>query len=280
MELLLPDKPIKALEDSVIFPHIDCSPTLAAILKTNASADEKAYLNSICRKAEEYKVNVQVIYANNPIETSSAIVDLRESHSINGIIVLSSYGKEADYALHNMIPTRLDIDCVSNGALGLLMGSSSTVSYRIAPCAPIAVVKLLDYSNIDVTNKNVAILGRSLRVGRPLAEILCKKDANVTVYHSKSTFDLRNFDIVISAIGKAKKIKADQFDKDKHYILIDVGINVDENGKLCGDFDIESFKDMNVKITPVPGCIGPIATVSLFTKLYANAADLRGEIVG
>lgn len=286
MELLLPDKAIAALEEYVITPYRMLHPTLGVIIKKNDQNNpDYVYLRSIQKKAEEYGAKVEVVHVSGYADAANAIQHLRHCTLINGIIILSSFGAEADRALSNMVPSRLDIDCTAASTFGQLITSTSPVGYRYGPCAAVAVMKLLEYENIDLTGKNVAVMGRSLTVGRPLAEMLTQHNATVTCYHSKSEYyDLSHYDIVVSAMGKAKAISHKNVarymvqDEFTPQYLIDVGINVDENGKVCGDFDFESFKeDENIRITPVPGCIGKLATVVLFSKLFSNAAEMNGD---
>lgn len=281
MELLLPDKAISGLEEHVIFPNKELHPTLGVIIKTNASPDDLSYLKSIKKHAAAYEVQLQIIECANFTEASHAISMFKHWTDISGIIVLSSFGTaEIDRALANMTPSRLDLDCAASSTMGMLITAQSPVGYRFGPCAPVAVIKLLEYEGMsDLTGKKVAVLGRSLRVGRPLAEMLTQHNATVTCYHSKSgvtSFASSDYDIIVSAVGQANLLSASNFSTHYSGILIDVGVNVNDEGKLCGDFDFNSFTDLNVQITPVPGCIGKIATTVLFSKLFTNAAQMRG----
>lgn len=282
--VLSPDPVIHRLEDEVILPNRHLNPTLGVVIKSNAPAEDLSYFTSIQKKAEKYNVTLDVRQCDNPVEAQNAITHLKQNPAMCGIIILSHYSPSADMVIYNSIPTRLDIDCLSANTMGRLMTSTSNISYRLAPCAAVAAYKMLEYNGLDdLTGKTVAVLGRSLRVGRPLAEILCQKNATVTVFHTKSPENrtLENFDIVISAIGQPKEITYDDdfYYLDHKHIIIDVGINVDENGKVCGDVDFNSFPD-NFRITPVPGGIGKLATVVLFTKVFKNAINkISGEEV-
>ena len=282
--VLSPDPVIHRLEDEVILPNRHLNPTLGVVIKSNAPAEDLSYFTSIQKKAAKYNVTLDVRQCDNPVEAQNAITHLKQNPAMCGIIILSHYSPSADMVIYNSIPTRLDIDCLSANTMGRLMTSTSNISYRLAPCAAVAAYKMLEYNGLDdLTGKTVAVLGRSLRVGRPLAEILCQKNATVTVFHTKSPENrtLENFDIVISAIGQPKEITYDDdfYYLDHKHIIIDVGINVDENGKVCGDVDFNSFPD-NFRITPVPGGIGKLATVVLFTKVFKNAINkISGEEV-
>ncbi len=135
------------------------------------------------------------------------------------------------------------------------------------PCTPLACIEILDHYNIEIEGNHAVIVGRSNLVGRPLATLLEQKNATVTQCHSRSK-PLSNYtilgDILIVAIGRAKVITADMVKQDA--IVIDVGMNRDEEGKLCGDVDFESVKEKCSFITPVPGGIGPITVMELFAN--------------
>lgn len=279
-KLLLPDSAIDALESTVILPNRHLNPSLGVIIKADAPKDDTSYLHSILKLGEKYNVNVIIRSDEDALQAHNSIEEFKANPAINGIILLSHFGG-ADAALYRAIPTRLDIDCLSPITLERLMANSSNIGYRLAPCAAVAVYKMLEYNGFDdLAGCNVAILGRSLRIGRPLAEILCQKNATITLFHTKSPSDkfLEDYDIVISAIGQPKEIS---FCKSKYYdntenllpqTIIDVGINVDGNGKLCGDVDINSFPD-SFTITPTPGGVGRLATVVLFCKVFYNSIN-------
>jgi methylenetetrahydrofolate dehydrogenase (NADP+)/methenyltetrahydrofolate cyclohydrolase len=133
-------------------------------------------------------------------------------------------------------------------------------------------MKLLEREGIDLQGKNAVVLGRSETVGKPMAMLLLNANATVTVCHSK-TQNLkeicRNADVLISAIGKSKFVTADMV-KDGA-VVIDVGINRDEFGKLCGDVDFENVKDKTSFITPVPGGVGPMTITMLMYNTYITA---------
>ena len=145
-----------------------------------------------------------------------------------------------------------------------------------APCTAQAVVEMLDFAGIELSGKRVAIIGRSLVVGKPLAMLLMKKNATVTVCHTK-TVDMpticREAEIVIAAAGRAKMIDQTYIGKDA--IVIDVGINMDENNKLCGDVDLDSIQALASMATPVPGGVGTVTT-SVLAQHVVQAAMKNG----
>ncbi|MBC74882.1 MAG: bifunctional methylenetetrahydrofolate dehydrogenase/methenyltetrahydrofolate cyclohydrolase [Halobacteriovoraceae bacterium] len=142
------------------------------------------------------------------------------------------------------------------------------------PCTPMGVLELLNHNQIEALGKRVVIIGKSLIVGRPLSLLLQNMGATVTVCHSK-TQNLESHtlqaDIIISAVGSPKFLTKDYFNKDLNQVVIDVGINRDHNGKLCGDVDFENVKNIVSAITPVPGGVGPLTVISLMENLVKSA---------
>ena len=143
---------------------------------------------------------------------------------------------------------------------------------KIVACTPLGVMKLLEREGIDLQGKNAVVLGRSETVGKPMAMLLLNANATVTICHSK-TKNLkeicRNADVLVSAIGKPKFVTTDMVKDDA--VVIDVGINRDEAGKLCGDVDFENVKDKTSYITPVPGGVGPMTITMLMYNTYITA---------
>ena len=149
--------------------------------------------------------------------------------------------------------------------------------YDFLPCTPAGVMRLLEESNIDVSGKNCVVVGRSNIVGKPQAMLLLRKNGTVTICHSK-TKDLkaecRRADILVVAMGKARFITSDYIKPGA--AVIDVGMDRDENGKLCGDVDFNGVKEVAGAITPVPGGVGPMTIAMLLTNTL-NAAKKHGK---
>ncbi len=138
------------------------------------------------------------------------------------------------------------------------------------PCTSKAVIKILEFYNIELTGKNVVVVGRSNIVGKPLIPQLLNKNATVTICHSKTkniNEILQRADIIIVAIGKAKFLKKEMIKKDA--VLIDVGINFEE-GKMCGDIDFEDVKEKALAITPVPGGVGAVTNALLIDNIISS----------
>lgn len=145
------------------------------------------------------------------------------------------------------------------------------------PCTPRGIVKLLDFYKIDIAKKNIVVIGRSMIVGKPLATLLGNLNATVTLCHSK-TKDLKahtsRADIIISAVGSPRYFNKEYLRASQDQVLIDVGINQDQNKKLCGDMDFDNIKDFCQAITPVPGGIGPLTVLSLIENLMISTQGI------
>lgn len=270
-------KAIYRLESVSILPFYYLQPTLAVIIHPDRKTHkgDYSYLKALQTAGAGYNAKVEAFYAATPQEVSDILVKLKYNPNYDGLMIISDYG-EAIRGLYDIIPARLDIDGMSSGSLGRLFGATNPIAYRKAPSTPVAIMKILQELMIErnekLENKRIAVIGRSIKVGRPLAEILLQQNATVMLWHSHSPEPLSKFnyfDIIISAIGKPKHWNSENLDP-QGKLLIDVGINVDEDGKLCGDFDYLDFKDKADYITPVPGGVGPMTTVTVFAKLFAN----------
>lgn len=145
------------------------------------------------------------------------------------------------------------------------------------PCTPKGIITLLKHYNIPIAGKHCVIIGRSLIVGKPMSMLLTNENATVTLCHSK-TKDIAYFtkqaDIIISAVGKAKFINSNYVNSDKDQTLIDVGMNKDDQGKLCGDIDLADVENHVKSITPVPGGVGPLTVFSLIENLIQSTEDI------
>ena len=166
------------------------------------------------------------------------------------------------------IPFEKDVDGFSATNLGLLVKHEE----RIVACTPLGVMKMLEKEGIDLTGKHAVVLGRSDTVGKPMANLLLNANATVTICHSQTANVkeiCRTADVLVSAIGKPKFVTEDMVKEGA--VVIDVGMNRDENGKLCGDVDYEKVKEKTSYITPVPGGVGPMTITMLMYNTYLTA---------
>ena len=201
-------------------------------------------------------------------QLSSLIEELVASENVHGILVQLPLPKHLnERRILRLIPPAKDVDgfCAEN------IGNLAMNRETIVSCTPYGVMKMLEEYKIDPKGKRAVVLGRSNIVGKPMAMLLLNADATVTVCHSK-TQDLKEVcaqaDILVVAIGRAKFVGADMVKEGA--VVIDVGMDRDENGKLCGDVDFDAVKDKASYITPVPGGVGPMTiTMLLYNTVLA-----------
>ena len=199
-------------------------------------------------------------------EVLSLIDQLNEDNLIDGILVQMPIPKHLDSKkIQNRIHYLKDVDGLTDINAGRLIHNQDT----LVPCTPMGIMTLLEYYGIEVSGKNVVIVGRSDLVGKPLAALMTNQDATVTICHSKtknlSTYT-KQADILVVAVGKSNLIR--EKDVKEEAIIIDVGINRLEDGKLCGDVDFESVSRKVSYITPVPGGVGQMTVYELGNNTY------------
>ena len=202
-------------------------------------------------------------------EVLALIQRLNHDDKIHGILVqlpLPAHFNE-ELIIESIIPTK-DVDGFHPINIGNLMLGKPLFS----PCTPAGVIELLRASQIDMKGKNVVVVGRSNIVGKPVAALLLHEHATVTICHSKTKSlkdETRRADILIAAIGKPKMITADMVKEGA--VVIDVGVNRLEDGKLVGDVDFDGMKDKVAAITPVPGGVGPMTITMLMANTVKSA---------
>lgn len=241
-------------------------PKLAVILVGENPASE-VYVRNKAKACEDIGVDFELHRMGKETTTDDllGLIDrLNDDESVNGILLQHPCDADVDElkAFERINPLK-DVDGFNPVNVGRLnIGQECLVS-----CTPYGVLKMLKSENIDIEGKNVVIVGRSNIVGKPMAALMLKENATVTICHSK-TKGLKNFtklaDILIVAIGKAKFITSDMIKEDA--VVIDVGMNRID-GKLCGDADFETIKDKTSFITPVPGGVGPMTIAMLMENL-------------
>lgn len=249
-------------------------PGLAVVLVGDdpASAVYVRNKETACQKIGFYSEVHRLSAEISEKELLDLIDSLNNNDKIHGILVqlpLPSHIEEKKVI--NSINPDKDVDGFHPISVGnMVIGQTSFL-----PCTPAGIMAMLKRYNIETSSKNVVVLGRSLIVGKPMANLLIEKgiDATVTVCHSR-TADIKAYtsraDILIAAIGKAKFVNSDMV-KDGA-ILIDVGMNRDEDGTLCGDVDFEDVLPKVSKITPVPGGVGPMTIAMLMVNTFKSAS--------
>ncbi|MEG1529086.1 MAG: bifunctional methylenetetrahydrofolate dehydrogenase/methenyltetrahydrofolate cyclohydrolase FolD [Clostridia bacterium] len=236
---------------------------LAVILVGDDPASQVYVRNKINGCAE---VGMKSFLCKLPAEATfddvlKQIKELNENREVSGIILQLPLPKHLDEApLLDAIDPNKDVD----GCHYVQKGRLWTGRDSLIACTPFGVMKLLEHYNISVAGKNAVVIGRSNLVGKPLAQLLLDKNATVTICHSK-TQNIAEItsraDIVCVAIGKAKFLTADMVKEGA--VVIDVGMDRDENGKLCGDVDFANVAEKCSFITPVPGGVGPMTVTML-----------------
>lgn len=207
-------------------------------------------------------------------ELNSLVEKLNSDESVNGILCqlpLPSHLDEKEVL--NLIKPEKDVDAFHPENVGHIMIGD----FNFLPCTPAGIMEMLRYENIGLDGKNCVIIGRSNIVGKPMAMLMLKENATVTVCHSH-TKNLKEVvaraDVVVAAVGKAKFVTADMI-KDGA-VIIDVGINRCEDGKLYGDVDFEACKEKASYITPVPGGVGPMTIATLMQNTVTAAKIQKG----
>lgn len=234
-----------------------------AVLGIHGDDASAVYVKRIQKNCEKYGIKFLLKMANNEEEFKANFEEIKNDDNITGIMFQQPLPKQC-LELINEIPSYKDIEGLSAENMGKLMLGKEDV---IIPCTSKAVIETLDYYNIDLTGKKVVIVGRSNIVGKPLIPQVLAKNATVTICHSKTKNiddELRQADVIIMAIGKAKFLKKEQIKQGA--ILIDVGINF-EDGKIVGDIDFEDVKEKASKCTPVPGGIGTVTNALLIDNI-------------
>lgn len=244
-----------------------------AVVLVGEDPASQVYVRNKIKACEE--VGIKSFSYHLPAETSQEqlcglIDELAEAENIQGILVQLPLPKHIDErAVLRRIPTKKDVDGFSAENVGNLAMNRET----IAACTPYGVMKMLEAYGIDPKGKSAVVLGRSNIVGKPMAMLLLNADATVTVCHSK-TKNLKEVcagaDILVVAIGRAKFVTADMVKEGA--VVIDVGMDRDENGKLCGDIDFEGVKNKASYITPVPGGVGPMTITMLLYNTVLTAS--------
>lgn len=250
-------------------------PALAVVIVGEDPASQ-IYVRNKVKACGEIGINSYVYTL--PTDCSQEVLEakldeLATDKGIDGILLQLPLPKHLDTeSAMARIPFEKDVDGFSERNLGLL----ALHKEKMVACTPLGVMKLLEAEGVQIAGKHAVILGRSDTVGKPMAMLLLNADATVTVCHSK-TKNIKQIclqaDILVAAIGKAKFVTEDMVKEGA--IVIDVGINRDEDGKLCGDVDFESVKQKASLITPVPGGVGPM-TIAMLMQNTCLAAKNNG----
>ena len=243
------------------------NPKFAVIMVGNDKASQ-IYVKNKSKVCEEIGIECMEYFLNENIkqeELIKKIEELNNDKTIHGILLQSPIpdGLDINEAFRTIAPEK-DVDGFNPVNVGKLCLNQDT----FVSCTPYGIMKMFEAYDIDLTGKNVTIIGRSNIVGKPLIQCCLNKNATVTVCHSKTTNlkeHTKNADIVISAIGKPRFITVDMIKKDA--VVIDVGINRTDDGKIIGDVDFDNVSKKASYITPVPGGVGPMTIAMLMNNV-------------
>lgn len=243
-----------------------------AILRVGERSDDLAYERGVLKRFEPAGVEVEVTCL--PVDVSQEELDktfdaINNDPKVHGILVFRPLPKPlSDEHMRKTIDSGKDSDFMDNRNMEFVLSGKSDA----APCTAEAVMALIKHYGIDTKGKKVTVVGRSLVIGKPVALLLITANATVTVCHTKTENiqqECKNADIIVACCGVAKMITPDYVKPGQ--IVIDVGMNVDSEGKLCGDVDYEKVSEIVDAITPVPGGVGSITTAILLKHVVNNA---------
>ena len=247
-------------------------PTLG-IIRVGERPDDLSYERGATKRCETLGVEYEkyLLPADVSQEELLKVVDeVNKDDNIHGVLMFRPLPKHIDQTLvENALAAEKDVDCQTDASLG---GVFTGKKVGFPPCTPQACMEILDHYGIDCTGKKAVVIGRSLVVGKPAAQMLIKKNATVTTCHTR-TIDMpsvaREGEILIVAAGRAGVVGAEYVSPGQ--IVIDVGINVNEEGKLCGDVDYAAVEPIVEAITPVPGGVGSVTTSVLVGHVLVAA---------
>lgn len=244
-----------------------------AIVRVGERPDDLSYERGALKKMESFGLMGESFAFPQDITDEAfkkEFAKINENPDIDGILLLRPLPKQIkEKDIEHMIEPGKDLDGISPENIARVFAGDDT---GFAPCTAEAVVEVLKANDIALTGKRVAIVGRSMVVGRPLSMLMLKENATVTICHTR-TEDLKetckNAQILVAAAGRARMVDASFVGTDA--IVVDVGINVDEDGKLCGDVDFDSLEGTASMATPVPGGVGAVTTAVLARHLVLAA---------
>ena len=268
----------EAAEEAAALKEQGIEPCLAVVLVGDNSAS-KVYVSNkekACAAVGIKSVSHVLPEATTEEELLKLIDELNKDANVHGILVQMPVPKHIDDRKVIMaISPDKDVDCFHPVNVGYL----HTGAKGFLPCTPAGIIELIKRSGHSIAGKNCVVIGRSNIVGKPVAMLLMQENGTVTICHSK-TQDLagicRGADIIVSATGKVNTVTADMVKEGA--IIIDVGMNRNAEGKLCGDVDFENVKEVAGAITPVPGGVGPM-TIAMLMKNCNTAAKIQNGLM-
>ena len=254
------------------------NPTLC-IIRVGENGSDISYEKGATKRCETLGVACEKILLPADVsqdELLATIYKVNKDDHIHGVLLFRPLPKHLNQSvIENALDPAKDVDCMTDGSMsGVFTGKK----LGFPPCTPQACMEILDHYGVDCTGKKAVVIGRSLVVGKPAAMMLLKKNATVTIWHTM-TVDMpavaREADILVVAAGRAGVLGADYVREGQ--TVIDVGINVNAEGKLCGDVDYAAVEPIVDAITPVPGGVGSVTTSVLVGHVVEAAMRKAGE---
>ena len=249
-----------------------------SIIRVGSRPDDLSYERGAKKRMDSTGIDCKVIELPEDISQADFEASFRrenEDPEVHGILLfrpLPSHLNEEP--VKEMINPLKDVDCMSSANLAKVFSGDESGH---APCTAEAVMEMLDYYKIDPAGKKVTIIGRSMVIGRPVSMLLLKRNATITICHTRTgnmAAACREADILIAAAGKAKMVSRELVGKGS--VVVDVGINVDENGNLCGDVAFDEVQERASYISPVPRGVGSVTTSVLAKHVIKGARYING----
>lgn len=251
---------------------------ILAIVRVGENPSDLSYERGALKRAEKTGVQVkQYIYEETVTQETllSEIKAINDDESIHGVLIFRPLPSHIDdEAVRGTLLPEKDIDGITEGSLAGIFTGTHT---GYAPCTARACMEIAAHYGIDFSGKKVAVLGRSLVIGKPVAMMAMEQNATVTVCHSRTGADnmkkiCQESDVIIAAMGRAAMVDASYIGNDQ--VILDVGINVTEDGKLCGDVNFDNVEKKVEMITPVPGGVGAVTTAVLMLQTVEAAEKM------
>lgn len=263
---------VSTLNEKGVFPTL-------AIVRVGSNPSDMAYENSAVKKAEKLGIKVEKYIAEEEIEEEdliSVIDSINDNDGIHGVLLFRPLPKHIDEnRVRNVLSPEKDLDGITDSALA---GVFSGRKIGFPPCTAGAAMEILKYYDCTLKGKRAVVIGRSMVIGRPVAMMLMAENATVTICHTRTEKEdlkayCKNADIIISSAGHINTLTEDMVSSGQ--IIIDVGINFNNEGKMTGDVDFANVSGIVEKITPVPGGVGSVTTTLLMKHLIIAAEKMK-----
>ena len=250
-----------------------------AVIRVGEDGSQLAYERGALKRMDKCGINCRVCAFDENIsqkDFENEFKKINDDNSVHGILLLQPLPKTLSVEpIKDIINPLKDVDAVSPVNMYKILANDKT---GYAPCTAEGVMEILDWMGTDLKGKKCKVIGRSMIVGKPLGLLLLARDATVTYCHSKTrelAKETKDADVLIAAAGSAKLVGAGFVNE--NMTVIDVGVNVDENGNMCGDVDFEAVEPIVANITPVPGGTGAVTT-SVLAKHVVKAAEALSRL--